>query len=72
MLVKFENVGRAQATWDEEMRVLTPGAVLSVLRKRKVLASRLIDLDFDASTGEGVIYAGDRAVGMFRIAERQS
>lgn len=72
MLVKFENVGRSQMTWDEQMRALTPSAILSVLRKRKALASRYIDLDFDANTGKGEIYAGGRLVGTFRLMERQS
>ncbi len=64
MKVRFLNVGRSKATWDQDID-FNEESLIRAIRKKGVLMSRGIDVEI--SGGRGGIFAGDRLVGEFML-----
>ena len=68
LLVKFMEVGRNKVSWEERItRPATDEKLVAAVKKKKVLASRGVDVDSGDSDYGGFVLAGGRAVGRFLI-----
>lgn len=68
--VTFADVGRDKRTWTVTIEQQPTEAILErLVRKSKALMSRDIWCDFDEDLEHGVIGAGMRVVGSFRVVE---
>lgn len=63
--IKFSNVGRFKASWEAELKTFDWDSLYKQVKGR--LMSKDIDFDFSEESGEGVVIAGDRIVGQFKI-----
>ena len=65
--VEFSQVGRSKRSWTEKI-IPTESAILRAIRRKGVLASREIDLEWDENESAGVIVVGGmRTVGCFAL-----
>ena len=64
MRVRFENVGRLKATWEEDVE--SERAIVLAIERKHVLMSRDVWVEWDGV--EGTIYAGMRTVGTISAA----
>lgn len=62
MRIDFIAVGRNKLNWTAELEPIDT-EIIRHLHKRKVFASKLIDIDMDS----GAIFAGMRQVGRFEL-----
>lgn len=70
MTVQFNNVGRDKVSWSAQVKEVTEPALLREVKKKGVLMSRGVDVDFDASGLSGcIVVGGFRVVGHFIVVE---
>lgn len=68
--VTFAEIGRDKVTWSQPLDQDPTEAILErMVRKKKVLASRDVACEFDEDLEHGVVIAGMRIVGSFRVKE---
>lgn len=67
MKVTFENVGRGRQTWTADLPSLSWRSLEREVRRKKALASRGVEFEFNADGTAGIILVGGfRPVGTFR------
>ena len=67
-LVRFSDVGRDKTCWEDRIgRPVDDVKVIRAIKKRKILASRDIDIDWGGSDYSGTIPASRRSVGRVLI-----
>lgn len=73
MKLRFENVGRAKASFDVPITPATSllnAGLIREVKRQAALRSNEIELAFDARTGEGQVIVGSvQVVGTFRMVE---
>jgi hypothetical protein len=66
--VRFENVGRGKATWEQTVSEWDEAVLEHAVRKRGVLISRDIAVELDGDKGAR-IYAGFHRVGTIHLVQ---
>jgi hypothetical protein len=76
MRVRFENVGRGKASWDDAIDNFGSPEMISdalerrlTLKKPRPLASRDVSVSWDSDTKTGIVFAGMHGVGTVRAIE---
>lgn len=67
IIVDFVNVGRDKKSWRATLASLSDRAMFNEVSKKKVLMSKILDFVWHESGEQGVILAGMRPVGEFRV-----
>lgn len=66
-LVRFNNVGRGNLSWEERIqRPVTNAAIVKAVKRKKAIVSKGVDAQSTSDYG-GIITAGDRTVGSYFI-----
>jgi hypothetical protein len=70
MKVAFEGVGRGKLSWTADLASLSEAALVRELRRKKALASRGVDFEFnDDGTAAFILVGGFRRVGFVRLID---
>ncbi len=67
IIVDFINVGHSKKSWRATLASLSDRAMYNAIKSKDVLASKSLDFVWHESGEQGVILAGMRPVGEFRV-----